>query len=135
MDAPGRDACCSGHHVVKLRFSEVRPHLFNAAGQHRVNHPTVERENALKLAFSNGFEPQRGHWCLPLNHDEANRAAVETRPFQHVVQRIPDLQLIQLRFEGATVFGVNLRSDANAFPGHIVRDSVDRFANNPRSAI
>ena len=96
MDAPGRNARCGGHHVVKLRLAEVRPHLFNAACQHRVNHPAVERENALKLAFSNGFEPQRGHWCLPLDHDEADRAAVEARPFQHVVQRIPDLQLIKL---------------------------------------
>ena len=135
MDAPGWDACCGGHHVVKLRLTEIWPHLFNASGQDRVNHPAVKRENALKLTFANGFEPQRGHWCLPLDHDEADRAAVETRPFQHVVQRIPDLQLIQLRFEGATVFGVNLRSDANAFAGHIVRDSVDRFADDPGRTI
>ncbi len=96
MDAPGWNARGSGHHIVKRALPRFWPDIFNAAGQHRVNHPAVEWENALKLAFSNGFEPQRGHWCLPLNHDETHRAAVETRPFQHVVQRIPDLQLIQL---------------------------------------
>lgn len=54
------------------------------------------REKPLKLALTDGFGSQRGHWCLPLNHDETHRAAVEARPFQHVIQRIPDLQLIQL---------------------------------------
>ncbi len=96
MNAPGRNSRCCGHHIVKLRFTQVRPHIFNAAGQYRVNHPAVERENPLKLALTDGFGSQRGHWCLPLNHDETHRAAVEARPFQHVIQRIPDLQLIQL---------------------------------------
>ena len=76
MDTPGRDTCRGGHHIVKFRFAQVRPHLFNATGQHRVNHPAVERQNAFELAFADGLEPERRHWRLTFNHDEAHGTAI-----------------------------------------------------------